>query len=320
MFCNGRNHNASPAMSYSLVKRRADRVSIVHENITSALILEDDADWDVRLKMQLQVFARAAAAYTQPRDGQTLAEQYRNLQQPEVPVSQLPRSATNHRGPYPYGTGWDVLWLGHCGTDFPENTTTSSSSKADPYHGFPLSLRVTIPDDETVPSPEHLKPHPFALRDALASQYPPHTRVVHASRGTVCTQAYAVSQRGARKLLWRFGLQTLTAGWDLMLRDWCDGLFYSASSSTATTGDEVGKGEEEDGGRKGGGPICVTVQPPLFSHHYGGHGAASDIVAPGGGFLRGEREMTPYVRVSVRLNMERLVEGQEGAEQWDDGG
>ncbi|KAK3305266.1 glycosyltransferase family 25 protein [Chaetomium strumarium] len=312
---------------------------IVHENITSALILEDDADWDVRLKRQLQVFARAARAFTQPtsRHGQTLArerERHHNTARPEVHINQLPRRITHHHhqaGPSPYGTDWDVLWLGHCGTEFPSTISRSNNSKTPPNNQLspPSLLRVTIPNDKTVPSPHHLKPHPFALPDALASQYPPHTRVVHASHGTVCTQAYAVSQQGARRLLWRFGLQTVMAGWDLMLRDWCDGLLYSTTTTTMT-GDATGAGvdEEEEEEKenewrrrkgRGRGPVCVTVQPPLFSHHYG-PGAASDIMAPGGGFVNREREMTPYVRVSVRLNMERLVDGREGVEQWDDGG
>lgn len=61
--------------------------------------------------------------------------------------------------------------------------------------------------------------------------------------------------------------------------------------------------------------MCVTVQPPLFSHFYG-KGMGSDIVAPGGGFLKTEREMTPYIRVSVRLNMGRLVDGERAVDQW----
>ncbi|EKG12091.1 hypothetical protein MPH_10802 [Macrophomina phaseolina MS6] len=32
---------------------------IVEENITSALILEDDSDWDIRIKSQMRYFARA---------------------------------------------------------------------------------------------------------------------------------------------------------------------------------------------------------------------------------------------------------------------
>jgi hypothetical protein len=78
--------------------------------------------------------------------------------------------------------------------------------------------------------------------------------------------------------------------------------------------DTVNENGEDDKRRA---PICVTVQPPLFSHHYG-KGAASDIMAPGGGFVNKDKEMTPYVRVSVRMNMERLVNGQKGIEQWED--
>ncbi|KAH6842460.1 hypothetical protein B0I37DRAFT_399139 [Chaetomium sp. MPI-CAGE-AT-0009] len=251
---------------------------IVHENVTSALILEDDADWDLRLKGQMQVFAQASRAFTQPSNGQSLAEEYKSHPDPELPITQLPPGTRPRLTPY--GDNWDVLWLGHCGTDFPA----------------PSALRVTIPDDMTVPSPNNLRPHPFALQDALAEEYPPHTRVVHPSRGTACTQAYAVSQQGARKLLLQFGLQTLTAGWDLMLRDWCDDMYSPLSSDTDDP-------NEEDDNRRA--PVCVTVQPPLFSHHYG-KGAASDIMAPGGGFVSKDKEMTPYVRISVRLNMERL--------------
>lgn len=271
--------------------------SIVREKATSALILEDDADWDVRLKRQLQDFAQAARAFTQFSDGQTLAEQYRPHHRPEFPITHFPRRL-QRPSLTPYGDTWDVLWLGHCGTSFP---ATSAPDKPPP-------LRVTIPDDSTVPSPKHLRPHPFALQDSLAKQYPAHTRVVHASSGTTCTQAYAVSQAGARKLLWRFGLQTLTTGWDLMLRDWCDGSYASTAESVMV--------EASPDNNKREAPVCVTVQPPLFSHHYG-KGAASDIMAPGGGFVNNEKEMTPYIRVSVRLNMERLVHGKEGTEQWE---
>ncbi len=265
----------------------------MQSNITSALILEDDADWDVRLKAQMQQFAQAATAFTVPVEGQTRAEQCRVLPgSPELSlahdISDLPLPTLT-----PYGDDWDVLWLGHCGTEFPAATTTPDR---------PPHLRVVIDNDATVPPAKHLKPHPFALQDALGERYPPHTRVVHAAAGTACTQAYAVSQQGARRLLARFGLRTLTAGWDLMLRDWCDGLYASAKVA--------------DGGREKV-PVCVTVQPPLFSHHYG-TGSASDIVAPGGGFVNLDKEMTPYVRVSVRLNMGRLVEGLEGREQWEE--
>lgn len=290
--------------------------------MTSALILEDDADWDIRLKSQMQIFARAARAFTQPLrsgsgKGNPLSSKYHGHPAPSIPITQLPSLPRPERTPY--GDAWDLLWLGHCGTSF---AAPGPDGRAVPIN----PLQVTIPSDPTVPPPRHLKPHPFALTDPLAALHPPHTRVVHLSNGTTCTQAYAVSQQGARKLLYRFGLaERLTKGWDLVLGDWCDGGYRSSVA---------GDGEGDGGGGEGSGaglPVCVTVQPPLFSHHYGaGGGGKSDISAPGGGFLRVgegrlEKGMTPYVRWSVRLNMGRLVEGGssdvEGlvVDQWGEG-
>ncbi|KAK4191009.1 family 25 putative glycosyltransferase [Podospora australis] len=279
---------------------------VVQDNITSALILEDDADWDVRIKPQLQVFAQAARAFTQsvpqhhPEHGVSYAD---HTSQSEISLAQLPPKL--RLSVTPYGDAWDVLWLGHCGTELPKESDMVSDHGYDVKSSKPPVLKITIPNDATVPSPKHLKAHPFALQDEIAKQYPPHTRIVHSSSKTTCTQAYAVSQQGARKLLWQFGLQTLTTGWDLMLRDWCDGLYKSSSRD----------------GRTANHPVCVTVQPPIFSHHYG-KGAASDITAPGGGFVNKEKEMTPYIRLSVRLNMERLVNGasfEDLVDQWEDG-
>jgi len=39
---------------------------VVRRNLTSALILEDDADWDVRIKEQLFEYAHASRALLQP--------------------------------------------------------------------------------------------------------------------------------------------------------------------------------------------------------------------------------------------------------------
>ncbi|KAK4946820.1 hypothetical protein LTR10_014323 [Elasticomyces elasticus] len=61
---------------------------IVNQNIATALILEDDADWDVGLRAQLVQYARGA----------------RYLQ--GVAETTVTRSA--------YGEDWDMLWLGHC--------------------------------------------------------------------------------------------------------------------------------------------------------------------------------------------------------------
>lgn len=60
---------------------------MIDENIQTALILEDDADWDVSLKHQMTEFARGSRYVLDQRD--------------ETPFS-------------PYGDGWDILWYGHC--------------------------------------------------------------------------------------------------------------------------------------------------------------------------------------------------------------
>ncbi|KAE8350058.1 hypothetical protein BDV28DRAFT_163218 [Aspergillus coremiiformis] len=60
---------------------------IVENKITSAVIMEDDSDWDVNIKAQMLELARGTRALQDTRG---------------VPLS-------------PYGDDWDLLWLGHCG-------------------------------------------------------------------------------------------------------------------------------------------------------------------------------------------------------------
>ena len=161
-------------------------------------------------------------------------------------------------------------------------------------------------EDESVPAPRHLKPHPFALEDALAEEYPPHTRVLHAAQGTLCTQGYAVSQAGARKLLLQLGIQSFTTGYDLMLRDWCDGAYMEHNAGGPSPARR---------------PMCVTVQPPLFSHYLFDKEASSDIGSQGGGFVH--KTGSQYVRLSVRKNLHRLVDNaklRELEDQWPDDG
>ncbi|KAL8714207.1 MAG: hypothetical protein Q9220_001936 [cf. Caloplaca sp. 1 TL-2023] len=62
--------------------------SIVNNRLSSALIFEDDADWDISFRSQLENFALGS---------QWLLN---------TPAGQTPHS--------PYGDDWDFLWLGHC--------------------------------------------------------------------------------------------------------------------------------------------------------------------------------------------------------------
>lgn len=68
---------------------------MVARRVSSALIFEDDVDWDVSIKAQLVEFARGSRYVL--------------------------GSGTNN--PHsPYGDGWDMLWIGHCSaTEDPRN-------------------------------------------------------------------------------------------------------------------------------------------------------------------------------------------------------
>lgn len=335
---------------------------VVEEGLPSALIMEDDLDWDLRIKSQLQTFGAASYAWLQtsremvshPAD--LLTEEGRPFvywrmrrgtgvrgtdtaaheAEERHSIHLDPRSAANgltSSKDHPYGEGWDVLWLGHCGTDFPPNDAEDTSSSLPP-------LRVVVADDPTVPAPHHLKPHPFASQDALAELYPSHTRVVHAASSprTVCTLAYAVSQRGARKLLWQFGLEDFSSQWDLMLGKWCAGGYVEGKTDGGDSTDDTDADSREDGdnatdgeaavaeGSKEGEerrerpspprrqPTCLTVQPPIFGHYFAKKGA-SDIRGQGGGYV--SKVGTPYVRWSVRMNLDVLTEGGAASEVVD---
>ncbi len=354
------SHSASAGARGSWGSHVSALQTIVDHGLGSALVLEDDVDWDARLKTQMETFAMASRMWLGVQQQQQQQQQQkreeiarlRNLKTTKPPRggSGLPSrvlsmfsgnreqeleadsgasggrarkeefdrdtiplppnsSPSSHRGhkariESPYGDGWDVLWLGHCGAELPTARRESPSSAGDPFSpsssSSSSSLKISIPGDMTVPAPKHLQPHPFALRDALADAYPAHTRVVHATCGNVCSLAYAVSQGGARKLLRRVKQEGFVSQWDLMLRDYCIGGGYE---------DGGGRGGEDGG--DGSGLVCLTVQPPLISHRYAGEAggaSVSDIRGQGGGLARGKKG-TPYVRLSVQENLDRLVAG-----------
>ncbi|KAI1747265.1 hypothetical protein F4782DRAFT_521924 [Xylaria castorea] len=371
------SHSASAGARGSWHSHMNAMQTIVAQDLGSALVLEDDVDWDVRLKTQMGTFAQAARMWldaeeekrrrvsglrnlkttarsqrvgrwlvglvpssssegvekqgskaespTGPDSSSAAADDRRAIEEGSErdTISLSPNLHLNNlgRGTHaqsPYGDDWDVLWLGHCGADLPtarrREPLPPSSSREDQFSpsssSSSSSLTISIPDDETVPAPKHLKPHPFALHDKLSEAYPAHTRIVHAADGNVCSLAYAVSRTGARKLLRRFGRDGFVDQWDLMLRDYCMGEYEDRGGDGSG---KVGDEEEEEGGNGGPPPpppVCLTVQPPLISHHYAGEEGASvsNIRGQGGGFARGKKG-TPYVRLSVQENLSRLVAG-----------
>jgi hypothetical protein len=167
-----------------------------------------------------------------------------------------------------------------------------------------------------VPAKKWLKAHPFqGYLDPLADAFPPHTRAYHrASGGELCTVGYAVSQRGARRLLHQFGIKAWNGIFDSELGRWCAGEDPRTDVDARISQDS--KRYEAPKDKEGIDRVCLTSQPPIFAHHHPMDGE-SDIGGLGGGYAN--KYETKYLRYSVRMNMERLVQGvKDLVDQWPD--
>ncbi|ORY11687.1 hypothetical protein BCR34DRAFT_483732 [Clohesyomyces aquaticus] len=187
---------------------------IVHRNIGSALILEDDADWDIRISSQLEKVALATRTLTQPllSDPNTYADPTFPSPFKDQPVTSIELSERPETVPpvlSPYGDDWDMLFVGHCGMQWPKEDTPDLSAG-----------RVVVSDDNTVPDPDVLNLG-WQSWD-LKTLYPAYSRVIHHAKVPVCTQGYAVSVRGARRILADLGSR-YTASVDNMYREMCEG-------------------------------------------------------------------------------------------------
>ncbi|KAF3807720.1 hypothetical protein GCG54_00007453 [Colletotrichum gloeosporioides] len=253
---------------------------IVRRNLTSALILEDDVDWDIRIRHQLHDFALSTQALIQPLAEAPLSYVDPSYPMPidntlgripDIPFEHLP--ATIPPKVSPYGDDWDLLWIGHCGMHFP-----FEDSKTVP------KARIIHTNDVTVAPKKNL--WTFNIPFTLKEKYPEHTRAVHHAQEGVCTLGYAVSQKGARKLLQEVALKDVSDAVDILLRFFCEGA----------------KGRKPHN--------CLTTQPALFHHHRaaGPLNSMSDIGNHGDGFR--DQSMTDMVRWSVRLNADALLDGQ----------
>ena len=135
--------------------------AILDNNLSSALILEDDADWDVSLKTQLTRFALGSRHIL------------------DAPTSSEPLS--------PYGDGWDMLWIGHCAQNKPTQ----------PFSRFIIANDTTVRPANH--GRWHLwTPEPTLTYDLPHNGT---TRVVYRSAGGMCSYAYALSYAGARKYI-----------------------------------------------------------------------------------------------------------------------
>lgn len=255
--------------------------------------MEDDLDWDVRIKQQMYDYALSTRALTQPlsSDATRFADptfptvKDTSAMPPFMDIKTLPKTKTPKLTPY--GDNWDLLWVGHCGMRRP--LVSGYQEWVDKSIPLPKGV-VMHKEDPTVPAKHNLHWWVDDIYGAYKEDFPAHTRITHHSLDAVCNFAYAVTQAGARKILYELGVRMMNDPFDLMLRDWC----------------QRNRHHEDLGG------VCLTVQPPLFSHFIKKEGEE----AQKGGSIW---QRTKNIRWSTWANLPKLLRGETNFEdQWPD--
>ncbi|KAK7529838.1 uncharacterized protein J3D65DRAFT_641406 [Phyllosticta citribraziliensis] len=129
----------------------------------TALIFEDDVDWDVAIREQSVAVAEAIWDLTHPHDD----EQDKVL---------------NEESDAPYGLSWDVLWLGHCGSSLPREDDEAAQITSFTDTTLPPIVKTSIPQ---------------------LIENPTHQRYVYRTGSPICSFAYAVTQAAARSIVER---------------------------------------------------------------------------------------------------------------------
>lgn len=147
---------------------------VVQAGFESALILEDDVDFDLGIKHTMGLVSDAVRKL----DRATTSD----------PNPSFNQTDPNDDGNTPYGHSWDILWIGHCAESW------DSPSDGD---GEAEKETVFIKNDPSVPS--HSSYQGFSKADV--SRLPEYSRAVFHSHAPICSFAYAVSRLGAVRIL-----------------------------------------------------------------------------------------------------------------------
>ncbi|KAF2648312.1 glycosyltransferase family 25 protein [Lophiostoma macrostomum CBS 122681] len=151
-------------------------------NLETAIILEDDVDWDIRLR-SVQVPLAASAV--------------RSILPPARSVSHAASASGDLSQYWGNPASWDLLYLGHCGDYFGEvnNDGPKPPEKGFDWEGLPHVLYR----DPSLPVKDDLHPFTKSLFDAL--KMGEHQRAFHRSKFPLCSFGYAVTRPAAERLL-----------------------------------------------------------------------------------------------------------------------
>jgi hypothetical protein len=155
----------------------------LESGLETALILEDDVDWDIRLRsMQIPLAANAVRE-----------------QLPAPLVKQRFGMFRNDRNHY-WGNhnDWDLLYLGHCGDYF--DPIGRDGPEPGGRHSFNLTnMPHTVYRDPSLPAKSDL--HPFTQKLFNLMGLPEQSRVLHRSKFPLCSFGYAVTRSAAQRLV-----------------------------------------------------------------------------------------------------------------------
>ena len=172
----------------------------------------------------------------------------------------------------PYGDDWDLLWLGHC-------TMKNWVDEDARYY--------VIDNDPTVPTPAHRlnsRRSPNLSPPGLDGGF---SRVVYRPWKSTCTLSYALSLRGAQKVLLKYAISPVSTPakrWDDSIEEFCvEGHLNSK---------------------------CIGVYPALVeSYKAAGNTSKDSDIVKVDATVR-EKAFVPNMVFPVRPNFDRFVTGQ----------
>lgn len=146
----------------------------LESGLETAMIFEDDIDWDIHLRTQQIPLAQRA-------------------------VQSLSDAINLDTTQYPWGTevDWDLLYVGHCGDYFGDVEKGVGVGYSHPEQL--TNNRHVLYEDRTMLARTDL--HPFTASILTAFGVPEQTRMIHQSRWPLCTFGYAITRRTAERIL-----------------------------------------------------------------------------------------------------------------------
>lgn len=154
----------------------------LESDLETMLVLEDDVDWDIRLRTrQIPIAAQAIRRLNYAKTT------------PRTPIAYVP--ARNNY--WSDSSTWDILYLGHCGDIFRPSSWTDNIR------------RMSWPDP-TLPARREM--HPYTAKFLESIDVPEQTRLIHESIFPLCTFGFALTRLAARRLLYEIAAREANGG------------------------------------------------------------------------------------------------------------